>query len=433
MKKSLKISILVLLFLVLIFAGLAIYFIAKNTSFLTTYISNTNLDANNQNAAIAADKYTQLQQQEIFIPDKYKSGIFADTKYLSLPVDFKVSLWVAELNNPRQITWTAAGNLIVADRGSNSIKLLANNADNNYGEVIATIDSNLNSPSSVDYYNGDLYIGTQDQIIVYKNLAEDGTYSTKQVVIDNLPSVTADTAHKTRTVKVGPDKKLYITIGSSCNLCMETDERRATMMQSNLDGSDLKIYASGLRNTVDFVFKATATDFKIWGVDNGRDLIGDDLPPDEVNVISEGKNYGWPYCYGSGINNPEYPERSGFCKTETEGVTYGLQAHSAPLGLTFLVNDDLTQRVKFPQLSFKDDLFIAYHGSWNRSIPTGYKIVRLNTSETNAKEVNFITGWLTNNSVWGRPVDVKFDKKGDMFITDDLANAIYKVEYTGAE
>jgi len=152
-----------------------------------------------------------------------------------------------------------------------------------------------------------------------------------------------------------------------------------------------------------------------------------------VNIISSNKDYGWPYCYGSGINDPEYPERSGYCKTETEGIVYGLQAHSAPLGLTFLVNENLAQRVKFPQLEFKDDLFITFHGSWNRTIPTGYKVVRLNTAQTTSKEVNFITGWITDNSVWGRPVDVKFDKNGDMFISDDSANAIYKVEYTGVE
>lgn len=433
MKKTLRISLLVLFLLVVIFVGLAVYFLAKNTSVFSGNLDESQLVANNQNTDVLQDKYTQLQEQQVSVPERYKKGVFAEARTLSLPIDFKISLWAAELDNPRQIDWTNSGTLIIADRGSSSIKLYKSVTSNDYVEEVATVDTNLNQPSSVDFYNGDLYVGTQDKIIVYKNLLEDGTYSDKIILVDNLPTSVSPASHKTRTVKIGPDQKMYITVGSSCNLCLETDERRATMLQANLDGSNLKVFASGLRNTVDFVFKATPNAFTIWGVDNGRDLIGDDLPPEEVNIIKEGRDYGWPYCYGSGINNPEYPERSGYCKTETEGNTFGLQAHSAPLGLTFLVNDDLNQRVKFPQLDFADDLFIAFHGSWNRTTPTGYKIVRLNTSQANSKEINFITGWITNNSVWGRPVDVKFDRNGDMFISDDSANAIYKVEYVGVE
>jgi len=433
MKKTLRISLLILFLLVVIFVGLAIYFLAKNTSILSGNLNDSQLAANNQNAFISENKYTQLLEQELSVPEKYKTGIFAEAKTLSLPADFKISLWAVGLNNPRQIDWTESGTLIVADRGSSSIKMYRQIDSNSYGEEVATIDRDLNQPSSVDFFKGDLYVGTQDKIIVYKNLSEDGTYSEKQILIDNLPTSVSPVAHKTRTVKIGPDEKMYVTVGSSCNSCLESDERRAAMLQANLDGSELKVFASGLRNTVDFVFKSSVNNFEIWGVDNARDLLGDDLPPEEVNIISSNKDYGWPYCYGSGINDPEYPERSGYCKTETEGIVYGMQAHSAPLGLTFLVNENLAQRVKFPQLEFKDDLFITFHGSWNRTIPTGYKVVRLNTAQTTSKEVNFITGWITDNSVWGRPVDVKFDKNGDMFISDDSANAIYKVEYTGVE
>lgn len=418
--------------LIVIFVGLFLYFIAKNTSFLTLNINDTELAENNQNIDVKTNKYTDLQSQLISVPDIYKNGTFAEARYLNLPQDFKVSLWAAGLSNPRQIDWTNEGNLVVADKGSGSIKLLSK-AYEGYGEIKATIDSNLRIPSGVDYYKGNLYVGTEKQILLYTNLQEDGTYSEKKVIIDNLPATEGISSHKTRTVKVGPDEKLYITIGSSCNVCVEADERRASMLIANLDGTEAKVFASGLRNTVDFIFKASVNDFKIWGVDNGRDLIGDDIPPEEVNIIGEGKDYGWPYCYGSGINNPEYPERSGYCKTETEGNLYGMQAHSAPLGLTFLINEDLTQRVKFPLVEFKDDLFIAFHGSWNRSIPTGYKIVRIDISSAESKEVNFATGWITNNSVWGRPVDVKFDKIGDMYISDDHANAIYKIEYVGVE
>lgn len=437
MNKSLKLSLFALLLLVVIFSGLAIYFIAKNSSGVPTPSPsmvvnefNTKAEANNQNTTSVTSKYTNLKAQLLIVPEIYKNGVFSDTKTLSLPEDFRISLWAGDLESPRQIDWTAGGNIIIAERGSGSIKLYQQSENGEYGIEIATIDSGLNQPSGIDYYNGDLYVGVQNEILVYKGLSEEGEYVSKKVVIADLPTG----GHWSRTVRVGPDQRLYITVGSSCNICEESDQRRAAMLISNLDGSDLQVYASGLRNTVDFVFKSTSTDFKIWGVDNGRDGIGDNIPPEEVNIISRGNDYGWPYCYGSGVNNPEYPERSGYCKIETEGLTFGMQAHSAPLGLTFLVNDDLAQRVKFPQLVFNDDLFVAFHGSWDRSEPTGYKIVRINTSEVNAKEVNFITGWLDNDGeYWGRPVDVKFDQNGDMYITDDEANAIYKVEYIGVE
>mgnify|MGYP005837029881 FL=1 len=428
MKKTLRLSLLMLLILAIVFVGLAIYFLARNTSFLVSYIPDTELDANNQNVETQSNRYTELQEQEVIVPNRLKQGIFENNKTLNMPLDFQVSLWALNLSSPRQIDWTHNGNLIVANRGAGEVKLIKS-SDGEYGDIHVVIDTNLKNPHGVDYFEGDLYVGTETDILVYKNLTEDGTYAEKQTLISNLPI----DGHWSRTVKVGPDRKLYITIGSSCNICVESDERRAAMLRSNLDGSNIEVYAEGLRNTVDFIFKSTPADFTIWGVDNGRDLIGDDLPPEEVNRIQFNGNYGWPYCYGNGINNPEYPERAGYCKTETISPTYSMQAHSAPLGLTFLINDNLAQRVRFPRLIFENDLFIAFHGSWNRSIPTGYKIVRINTSETNSKEVNFITGWLdSSGKAWGRPVDVKFDKNGDLFITDDVANAIYKVEYTGS-
>lgn len=427
MTKSLKVSIAVLVVLVLIFLFLAVLFITKNTSFLNFNISRQEVDANNQNSQVESDTSNVLFAQQIVVPDSNKVGVFAAPQTLNLPQAFTISVWAAGLNAPRQIDFTNENNIVVAERGADSIKFIKQSQDGTLGLETITIDSSLDNVHSVDYYSGDLYVGEESRIVVYRDLTEDGTYTNKEVLIDNLPQG----GHWSRTVKVGPDNKLYITVGSSCNLCEEADGRRAAMLTANLDGSNLQPYATGLRNTVDFVFKSTPVDFKIWGVDNGRDLIGDDLPPDEVNIISQGLNYGWPYCYGQGINNPEYPERSGYCKTETEIPAFNLQAHSAALGLTFLVNDDLTQKVKFPQQIFKDDLFIAFHGSWNRTIPTGYKVVRVNTSKPAGKEINFITGWLNDQGqVWGRPVDVKFDKNGDLYITDDYAGAIYKVQYS---
>lgn len=429
MKPSLRISLLVLLLLAITFVGLIVFYLARNTSFLTRSIDQQTLTLNNKNSE-EFDRYANLISQELIVSEDQKVGIFTEPKLLNLPEKFKITLWASGLNKPRHMDWDSQGNLILADMGSSTIKMFKENSETGLGELVKVIDSNLDVPNSVQIYNGDLYVGTQGQVLLYKNLDSSGEYESKSVVIDNMPTGTQIGNHRTRTVRIGPDNKLYVSIGSSCNVCIEADQRRASIIRSDLDGSNQEVFATGLRNTVDFIFKKAGTDFQIWGVDNGRDLIGDDLPPEEVNVIIKDKDYGWPFCYGNGINNPEYPERSGFCLTETQRPIYNLQAHSAPLGLTFLVNDNLEQRTTFPLEIFNDDLFVAYHGSWNRSIPTGYKIVRVDTSITQSTEINFITGWLTKSAqAWGRPVDVKFDPLGNMFITDDLANAIYKVEY----
>src|SRR5262249_33181191 len=150
----------------------------------------------------------------------------------------------------------------------------------------------------------------------------------KEVIIPSLPTA----GHVTRTVVVGPDDKLYVSIGSSCNVCEESDPRRAAVVQYSLDGQQQQIFASGLRNSVGIVFHKDAQGiYDLWSVDNGRDNIGDDLPPDEVNILQAGDNYGWPYCYGKNIPNPEYPDRTEYCQNQTQPPLYELQAHSAPL------------------------------------------------------------------------------------------------------
>lgn len=160
-------------------------------------------------------------------------------------------------------------------------------------------------------------------------------------------------------------------------------------------------------------------------MNNGRDLIGDDLPPEEVNIVEQGKHYGWPYCYGQGITNPEYNDRGDFCKNETEFPAYEMQAHSAPLGMSF--SPDINNN--FPK-NLEDNLFIGFHGSWNRSVPTGYKVVRIDLESEDSNTLNFVTGFLDNSgSAWGRPVDVGFDSRGYMYISDDRAGAIYCVSY----
>jgi glucose/arabinose dehydrogenase len=155
------------------------------------------------------------------------------------------------------------------------------------------------------------------------------------------------------------------------------------------------------------------------------DQIGDDIPPEEVNIIEQGKNYGWPYCYGDKINNPEYKDKAEYCKTQTQAPVLGLQAHYAPLGIAF---ENEAAMASWPSV-FSSGFFGAMHGSWNRTVPTGYKVIWVDTKSSPMKEYNFITGWLDGSGAWGRPVGVGFDPAGNMYISDDKQNLIYKVQY----
>ena len=238
---------------------------------------------------------------------------------------------------------------------------------------------------------------------------------TREAIVEGLPSG----GHISRTVGFSPSDKMYVSIGSLCNVCEETDVRRAAVMEYNPDGSEARVYAEGLRNSVGFVFHPTTG--HIWATENGRDNLGDDIPPDEINILRDGQHYGWPYCYGKNIPDRTIndPDR---CATTQESL-HDMQAHSAPLGLRFINSP------QFPE-EWQGDLLVAYHGSWNRGEPTGYKVVRLVVDGSSVvAEEDFINGWLLDNGTSvGRPVDLIFGPQdGALYISDDGAGVIYRV------
>ena len=188
----------------------------------------------------------------------------------------------------------------------------------------------------------------------------------------------------------------------SCNVCIEEDKRRATIMRFNPDGSEGEIFATGLRNSVGLSWNPVTQE--LWATDNGRDWLGGNLPPDEVNIIKENKDYGWPYCYGDNIPEPDFHD-SKICE-DTIALVVELQAHSAPLGLTFYDGK------MFPP-QYQGDLFVAFHGSWNRSLPTGYKVVRIKLEDGKpVKTEDFAYGWVSATNKFGRPADVLVGDKG---------------------
>jgi len=350
--------------------------------------------------------------KSIGVSESYQDGVFRSERKLFLPENLEISVFAGGMNAPRSLDFSDPANVFVTDIGAGEVKLLRDNDGDGVAEEIVTVDRGLRRPHGIDLHQNDLYVGEENQVVVYRNLKNDGTFERKEIIIRSLPF---GAGHSTRTVKIGPDEKIYVSVGSSCNVCVEKDERRAAMLRYNLGGSFDRIIASGLRNTVGFTFRETENGFEIWGVDNGRDRIGDNLPPEEINLIyvsgsTEAKNFGWPYCFGNGINNPEFPNQKDFCQTQTEFPSVNMQAHSAPLGIEF----------------FGSDMLVAFHGSWNRSEPTGYKIVKV---RADGQVEDYVSGWLeSSGQAWGRPVDLKFDAEGNLFVTDDEAGVVYRIK-----
>lgn len=247
--------------------------------------------------------------------------------------------------------------------------------------------------------------------------------------IETLTTFPAGAGHFTRTLLMQPDgKQLLISVGSSCNVCVETDDHRATVLSFDLATKDVSIVATGLRNTVFMAFDPKTQE--VWGTENGRDILGADIPPDEINRISQGKNYGWPLCYGNNVHDTDFDKKKYLvdpCANMTPPHIV-LPAHSAALGLGFIPDEG------WPS-DMQGDLLVAYHGSWNRSIPTGYKVVRIDLdSARNAvgSPIDFLTGFLAattsdTDTALGRPVGLLVEPGGVTYVSDDRVGAIYRI------
>ena len=266
----------------------------------------------------------------------------------------------------------------------------------------------LHQPFGLAWLGDTLFVGDEDALV---RVDPDG----KRTQLADLPS---GQGHSTRTVLIKNDR-IYVSIGSSCNLCDESDNRRAAVMQFHLDGKHGRVFANGLRNSVGIAFNPTTGE--LWGTNNDRDNLGDDLPPEHLNIIKDGKWYGWPKCYLPGKNNPEYADAK--CdNVEPPALTF--QAHSAPLGLAFYTG------AQFPA-DYKGDAFGTFHGSWNRSTPTGDKVIRIHVKDGKpVSSEDFVTGWqLPDGSRWGRVVGLLVLPDGSLLISDDMGGRIWRVTY----
>ncbi|MHB0998165.1 MAG: PQQ-dependent sugar dehydrogenase [Armatimonadota bacterium] len=355
------------------------------------------------------DRSTVLQQEQASL---------SELSRLRLPEGFRVGLFASSLSDPRMMALSPDGRLFVTESGGGRVTILPDTNGDGRADSHTVYVSGLNQPHGIVFHDGYLYIAETNRVIRYRYAAGDNKAPAAQVIVSNIPTG----GHSTRTITFGPDGKLYLSIGSSCNVCIESNPMRAAITRYNADGSGRQIFAAGLRNAVGLAWNPVTNE--LWATDNGRDQLGDDIPPEEVNVIKQGGFYGWPYAYGDRAPDPEFGNRAPDKVRSSITPRIKIQAHSAPLGLAFYTGS------MFPQ-EYRGDLFIAYHGSWNRSVPTGYKVVRFNMEGGNVTgtQQNFITGWLQGRESWGRPVGLLVGKYGELYISDDAGGRVLRISY----
>ena len=340
---------------------------------------------------------------------------------LKLPDGFSITLYASGLQKPRALALDPFGTPLVSDLEAGTVQALLDENGDGVAEKTIPLLTGLNKPHGLAFRGKELYVAEQDKVVRYSYPASRLTSTTflepfgRTKVLD-LPR---GGSHTTRTIAFGPDGMLYVSIGSSCNVCRERDERRAAILRVDPETGKSERWAWGLRNTVFFTFHPETG--AMLGNDMGRDFLGDELPPDELNVITSG-DYGWPYCYGRQVRDPFGAHPQG-CET-TAASLYDYPAHVAPLGIRFI-----------PETFSKEwagDLLVAFHGSWNRSTPIGYQVVRLDIDGDRVTSMeDFLTGFLGENGrALGRPVDLLFTDDGALLISDDHAGAIYRVTAT---
>lgn len=343
----------------------------------------------------------------------------AGVSKLRLPPGFVANVFAEGLKGPRFIRFGADGALYVAERGADRIVALSDHNGDGAAEVVRVFADRLDNPHSLVFHRGGLYVGVPRGVIRLVDQDGDGKAERREALIDNYPTG----GHSTRTVEFLPDGRMVVSVGSSCNVCEEDDPRRAAVLvYEGMSARGERVFAKGLRNAVGLALHPTTGE--LWATNNGRDWLGDELPPEALYVVRDGLDYGWPRCHNGTIADPEFGG-PGACSGVAAPVV-NMQAHSAPLGLVFYTG------TAFPP-EYRGDLFIAFHGSWNRSVPTGYKIVRLplDGSRPRAPLEDFATGWIDekNRSVTGRPVGLAVGPDGALYVSDDKAGLVYRIRY----
>jgi glucose/arabinose dehydrogenase len=337
---------------------------------------------------------------------------------IQLPPRFKIELYATGVANARSLTLGAGGTVFVGSKRAGNVYALTDNGRHDKAGAVITIARGLREPNGVAFHNGSLYVAEVSRVLRYDAIETRlKNPPAPAVVSTDLP---LNKYHEWRYIRFGPDGWLYVGVGAPCNVCESTDKRVASIVRMRPDGSDMEAYASGVRNSVGFDWQPQSQ--QMWFTDNGRDNMGDDIPPDELNYAPRaGMNFGFPYCHGKDIADPQFG-REHSC-AEFVPPAWNLPAHVAAIGMRFYSGD------MFPQ-EYRGGIFIAEHGSWNRSVPIGYRVSRVVLDGDRAvKYEPFAQGWLVGGMHWGRPVDVLVMPDRALLVSDDYAGAVYRISY----
>jgi glucose/arabinose dehydrogenase len=339
---------------------------------------------------------------------------------IKLPPGFEISLYASGLKEARSMALGPNGAVFVGSRSAGNVYAVVDrNGDAKADEVI-TVARGLNSPNGVAFRDGALYVAEISRVLRFDDVERRLTGLTQPVVVsDKFPK---DGHHGWKFIAFGPDGLLYVPVGAPCNICQRDPDRYAVIMRLRADGTHLETFAQGVRNTVGFDWHPQSKE--LWFTDNGRDWLGDDNPPDELNLAPRpGLHFGFPYCHGVSVTDPEFGGKRR-CSEFTPPERL-LGPHVAALGMRFYTG------TMFPA-AYRQQIFIAEHGSWNRTTPIGYRItlVRLDNNRAVSYEP-FAEGWLHDGRVWGRPVDVLVMPDGALLVSDDRADVIYRIAYKG--
>jgi glucose/arabinose dehydrogenase len=344
----------------------------------------------------------------------------ADLTTIRLPPGFAIELFAKDLGYARFLALDPRGTLLVSVPRAGRVLALPDDDGNGRADALVPVVEGLDLPHGLAFLDGQLYVAETGRVLRFDYDAAARRVRGEPVVV--VPDLPPRGGHWTRTIAVGPDRRLYVSVGSSCNNCEERDRRRAAIYRYEPDGRGGAPFATGLRNAVGLAFRPGTGE--LWATVNGRDWLGEDRPAEYVTRVEEGGFYGWPYCHWTAGGLVQDPDLGGgeHCRAvRRPQLLY--QAHAAPLGLAFYTG------AQFPP-EYRGDAFVALHGSWNRSVPVGYKVIRVRLGGTPVAE-DFATGWLAGSRSWGRPVDLAVAPDGALFLSDDGLGAVYRITYRG--
>ncbi|HXE81230.1 MAG TPA: sorbosone dehydrogenase family protein [Vicinamibacterales bacterium] len=375
---------------------------------------------NTRSAAIAAAAALVLGTAAVWSAGGRSSARDLPLDRIRLPKGFSISVYADNVPNARSMVLSPKGILFVGSREDGGVRAVIDRDKDYRADAVVAIAAGLRMPNGVAFRDGSLYVAEISRILRYDGI-EDRLESPPEPVVvrDDLPT---ERHHGWKFIAFGPDGWLYVPIGAPCNICESKDPRFASITRMRPDGREHEVYVHGVRNSVGFDWHPETK--ALWFTDNGRDELGDDVPPDELNMATEkGQHFGYPYCHGGTISDPEFGAKRP-C-SEFRPPVQRLGAHVASLGMRFYTG------TMFPA-EYRNQIFIAEHGSWNRSRKVGYRVslVRLEGDRAVSYEP-FAEGWLQGEEEWGRPVDVLVMPDGSLLVSDDRAGAIYRITYAG--